>query len=118
MDMNKMIIQPNDNNQNTPIIVNNNEQNQDLNSPLLPNQTNTMNQINYDRINDNHINNYGYFYINDNPFFELMNQEKIKINSTPNIIKIIIFSIIFIIVFIFSIYVTVLSKGYYSLFHF
>ncbi len=48
MDMNdNMIIQQNENNQNTPIIANNNEQNQDLNSPLLPNQINTMNQINY-----------------------------------------------------------------------
>ena len=102
MDMNdNMIIQQNENNQNTPIIDNNNEQNQDLNSPLLPNQINTMNQINYDinLINDNHINNYGYFYINDNPFFELMNQEKIIIKIVRNQTKVAISLIILLILF-------------------
>ena len=60
-----------------------------------------MNQINYDinLINDNHINNYGYFYINDNPFFELMNQEKIKIKIDRTMTKSIISFIFFFILF-------------------
>ena len=114
MDMNdNMIIQQNENNQNTPIIANNNEQNQDLNSPLLPNQTNTMNQINYDinLINDNHINNYGYFYINDNPFFELMNQEKIIIKIVRNQAKIVISLIILFILFVLGIFIAIISRG-------
>ena len=81
--------QNNTNNQNIPVIINNNnDQNQDLNTPLFQNQTNSMNQINYNinKINDKHINNYGYFYINSNPVFELINQEKIKINLRSNFI--------------------------------
>ena len=81
MDTNNMIIQQNEtNNQNIPIILNNNNY-QNLNIPLLQNQTNTIDQINYNinKINDNHINNYGRFYINDNHFMHLINQEKIQI---------------------------------------
>ena len=72
----------NTNDQNIPVIINvNNDQNQYLNTPLFQNETNSMNQINYNinKINDKHINNYGYFYIDSNPFLELINQEKIKI---------------------------------------
>ena len=83
MDINYTIMEQNNtNNQNIPVIINvNNDQNQYLNTPLFQNETNSMNQINYNinKINDKHINNYGYFYIDSNPFFELINQEKIKI---------------------------------------
>ena len=101
MDTNNLITQQNEiNNQNIPIILNHNNY-QNLNMPLLQEQTNTIEQINYNinKINDNHINNYGYFYINDNPFFELMNQEKIIIKIVRNQTKVAISLIILLILF-------------------
>ena len=90
MDINYTTMEQNNtNDQNIPVIINvNNDQNQYLNTPLFQNETNSMNQINYNinKINDKHINNYGYFYIDSNPFFELINQEKIKIIKLQTII--------------------------------
>ena len=104
--------QNNTNDQNIPIITNvNNDQNQYLNTPLFQNQTNSMNQINYNinKINDKHINNYGYFYIDSNPFFELINQEKIKIKLNVHIVP--IWNIVFFILFMIGGFLAGVTRG-------
>ena len=114
MDTNNLITQQNEiNNQNIPIILNHNNY-QNLNMPLLQEQTNTIDQINYNinKINDNHINNYGYFYINNNPFMQLINQEKIKIYIQKKVpVKLIILGAISFFLFGFGGFLTAISKG-------
>jgi hypothetical protein len=83
-----------------------------INEPIIVNNY-SENEINNNPIKNHHINNYGYFYIEQNHFMNLQNQQKIMIQTKNNslLLIIIISFIFFIILFVLGIISTGNTEG-------
>ena len=83
-----------------------------INEPIIVNNY-SENEINNNPIKNHHINNYGYFYIEQNHFMNLQNQQKIMIQTRNNGLSVtnIIFLIFFFILFAIGGFLTGVTGG-------